>query len=61
MVLPDPARITQLVAKVFNQLQIPYFVSGSLANSLHGIPRATQNVDIVADIKSHHVETLGKI
>ena len=33
-------------------------IAGSLASSLHGIPRATHDVDIVADIKLHHVEEL---
>ncbi|MCL0077029.1 hypothetical protein M1O12_03290 [Dehalococcoidia bacterium] len=55
MVLPEPTRITQLISNVLDHLQIPYFVGGSLASSLHGIPRATQDVDIVADIKSGHV------
>ncbi|MBT9149206.1 MAG: hypothetical protein DDT27_00975 [Dehalococcoidia bacterium] len=55
MVLPEPTRITQLVANILDRLQIPYFVGGSLASSLHGIPRATQDADIVADIKSEHI------
>jgi hypothetical protein len=29
-----------------------------LASSLHGIPRATQDVDIVADIKTSHISSL---
>lgn len=33
-------------------------IAGSLASSLHGIPRATHDVDIVADIKLQHVEEL---
>lgn len=55
MVLPEPARITGFIADVFHRLQIPYFVSGSWASSLHGIPRATQDVDIVADIEPQHI------
>lgn len=55
MVLSDPIRVTRLVVEVFDRLQIPYFVGGSLASSLYGIPRATQDVDVVADIKSDQV------
>jgi hypothetical protein len=29
-------------------------VGGSLASSLHGIPRATQDVDMVAGLKPQH-------
>ncbi len=54
----EPVIITQQVAKVFDRLQISYFVGGSLASSLHGIPRATQDVDIIADIGFNHVTPL---
>jgi hypothetical protein len=55
MTLSEPLQITQLIADVFDRLDIPYLVGGSLASSLHGIPRATQDVDLVADFKPHHV------
>jgi hypothetical protein len=54
MILAEPIQVTQLIAKVFDRLQIPYFVGGSLASSLHGIPRATQDVDMVAGLKPQH-------
>jgi len=60
MILAEPIQITQLIAKVLNRLQIPYLVGGSLASSLHGIPRATQDVDMVAGLKSQDVTPLVK-
>jgi hypothetical protein len=45
---------------VFEELNIPYFISGSLASSLHGIPRATQDIDIVADLKSNQIVSFVK-
>ena len=60
MTLSEPVRITLAIIKVFNKLHIPYVVGGSLASSLHGIPRATQDVDIVADIKHVHIAPLVK-
>ena len=60
MILSEPIQVTQLIAKVFDRLQIPYLVGGSLASSLHGIPRATQDVDMVAGLKPHHVTILVK-
>lgn len=54
MTLSEPIQITRLVADVFERLHIPYLVGGSLASSLHGIPRATQDADMVADLKPIH-------
>lgn len=58
MNLAEPVQVTRQVAKIFEELGIKYLIGGSLASSLHGIPRATQDVDIVADIESNHVESL---
>ncbi len=55
MILAEPVQITQLLAQEFDRLNISYFVGGSLASSLHGVPRATQDVDIVADIKMDNI------
>jgi len=58
MTLADPISITRLVADQFDKLGIPYFVAGSLASSLHGIPRATADSDIVAGIENQHIHSL---
>ncbi len=38
------------VARALEAAEAPYFVGGSLASSLQGIPRSTQDVDLVADL-----------
>ncbi len=51
----------QITIKVINALEkcgINYLIGGSLGSSIHGIPRATMDVDLVADIKNIHVERL---
>ncbi|MDM8521317.1 hypothetical protein QUF64_14825 [Anaerolineales bacterium HSG6] len=58
MNLGEPIEVTQQIAQTFERLTIPYLVGGSLASSLHGIPRATQDVDIVADIKLNQVASI---
>ncbi|MCK4765274.1 MAG: hypothetical protein KAW12_23945 [Candidatus Aminicenantes bacterium] len=58
MSLAEPIQVTQRVVQEFERLDIRYFVGGSLASSLHGIPRATQDVDIVAEIKTGHIPKL---
>ncbi len=37
---------------------MPYLVGRSLASSLHGTPRATQDVDLVAALRLQHVSAL---
>jgi len=56
--LAEPVQITRRIAVVFEKLKIPYYVVGSLASSLHGIPRATADVDLMADIKEQHLQSL---
>jgi hypothetical protein len=34
MMLAEPIQITGLIAKVFEQLKIPYFIGGSLARGI---------------------------
>jgi hypothetical protein len=48
--MDDIIAITLRLASVCEQLGIRYVVGGSLASSLHGIPRATQDVDLVLEI-----------
>ncbi len=61
MVLGEPLAITKQIVDVFSGLDINYMVGGSLASSLHGIPRATQDVDIIADIKLKDITELVNI
>ncbi|MBI2071826.1 MAG: hypothetical protein HYW06_00230 [Gemmatimonadetes bacterium] len=56
--LPDPVAVALAVASVFERLGIPYFAGGSLASSLHGEPRSTVDVDLVADLRPDHVAPL---
>ena len=46
------------LASVFDRLGVAYAVGGSVASSLHGIPRATQDVDVVAALLEKHVEPI---
>ena len=48
------------VVKVFNQLGILYYIGGSIASSVYGMPRATQDVDIVTDLKPQHAHFLAE-
>lgn len=54
----ESTRITLLVTKTLESLDIPYAVGGSLASSLHGVMRSTLDVDIVADMRLEHIQPL---
>ena len=50
--------VTFLVIDVLEKLGIRYLIGGSLASGIHGEPRFTRDADLLADIKSEHVEPL---
>ena len=54
--LSEPLVVVARIAGVFDDLAVPYLVGGSLASSVYGVPRATQDVDLVADIRAEHVD-----
>ncbi len=56
MALSDVLRTTLRVARILDSLGVDYFVGGSLASSLHGIPRATQDVYLVAATTQNEVD-----
>lgn len=56
--LPDPVAIAIAVAGLMRNLGIAYVIGGSFASSLHGEPRSTNDVDIVADLTPANAERL---
>jgi len=52
----EPLQITGVIVDVLAKLGVRYLVGGSLASSLHGIPRATHDVDLVVDLRDDHVQ-----
>jgi hypothetical protein len=46
------------VGRRFDALNVPWFVGGSVASSILGEPRATADVDLVADLRGGHVGAL---
>lgn len=55
MILHQPLKVTLKVGAVLDGLGIPWVVGGSLASSIHGLPRSTQDVDLVAAMSQEHV------
>lgn len=51
----SPTDVLRRVVGILEALGIPYMVGGSFASSIHGIPRMTQDVDLVVDMSREHV------
>ena len=58
---PDIIEVTLKVVRVFEELHIAYHIGGSLASSSFGVPRATLDADLVADIKPAHASIIFQL
>jgi len=47
-----------VVIRLLERLKVPYMITGSLAASHHGRPRATHDADLVIDVDSDQLEAL---
>lgn len=56
----EAIRITLLVSRALEALGIPHAIVGSLASSLHGIPRSTNDADIVASMRPEQASPLAQ-
>lgn len=52
----EPVEVTLKVTDVFEKLGVAYLIGGSLASTLHGMIRTTQDSDIVADMRMEHLK-----
>jgi hypothetical protein len=55
---PEALEVTLRVARALDALGVPYFVAGSLASSYHGIPRASQDADLVVALSADQIPAL---
>ena len=61
MIGPDILRATELVVKTLEDLDIPYYIGGSIASSAYGFARATLDVDLIVDLKLNNVHSLVRL
>jgi hypothetical protein len=55
----DPfAAVLRLTVGVFDVIGIPWLIGGSIASSVHGEPRFTEDIDLAADVREEHIEAL---
>ena len=58
LMLSDPISLALVVADILDSLEIPYLVGGSVASTLLGEPRSTQDIDMVIDLSPDKVTSL---
>jgi hypothetical protein len=52
----EPIEVTIRVTQVLEKLNIPYLIGGSLASTLYGMVRTTQDSDIVPEMQLDHLQ-----
>jgi len=60
MTLLDPYDIACLIGVALERLRVDYFLGGSMASSLQGPPRYTQDIDFVANLRADQVGPFAK-
>jgi len=58
MTSPDILMALKPLIETFNKFSISYYIGGSLASSIYGMPRTTLDADIVADINPNQIKAL---
>ena len=56
--MQDPVSGFKRLVEALDNLAIRYMVGGSVASSVHGVFRSTNDIDIVADIREEHLPRL---
>ncbi len=51
----EPIEVTLKVTNIFEKLGVDYLIGGSLASTLYGVVRTTQDSDIVAAMRLEHL------
>ena len=52
----EPIAVTLRVTAILEKLDVPYVIGGSLASTLHGMIRTTQDSDIITELGPQHIE-----
>jgi len=56
----QPLWLAPYLAEIFEELSIPYYITGAIASSLQGEMRETQDLDVVVNLESRQTKSLLK-
>lgn len=54
--LNEPLEVTFKVTGILEMLEVPYLIGGSLASTLYGRVRTTQDSDLIAQLRPEHIQ-----
>jgi hypothetical protein len=54
----DPLSLAFRIARLLEELDIPYAVAGAVASTIHGEPRATEDLGLIAAVEPRLVDAL---
>lgn len=54
--LPEPIAVASHIAGDLTRIGVAYVIGGSFASSVHGEPRSTNDIDMVADLRQSDVD-----
>jgi hypothetical protein len=54
--MSDIIAVAHTLAQTLEKLGVVYWIGGSMASAIHGVPRSTQDVDFVAELKEEQVD-----
>lgn len=52
----EPIEVTLKVTGILEKLGVPYVIGGSLASTLYGMVRTTQDADIITEMRPEHIQ-----
>jgi hypothetical protein len=52
---PELIDVALMVTTALEELGVTYAIGGSVASTLHGVPRSTVDADLVADLQAEHI------
>jgi hypothetical protein len=52
----EPVEVTLKVTQLLEKLDVPYLIGGSLASTLYGLVRSTQDSDIITEMGPQHIQ-----
>lgn len=55
----DPSEVARLLHPIFEQLAIPYYITGGVAASMYGDPRSTRDMDLVIEAQRSDIPKLA--
>ncbi|WP_235602641.1 hypothetical protein [Nodularia spumigena] len=58
MWIQDSISLARELHQIFESTNIPYYVSGGVASSLHGEPRSTRDLDLVISVQADQIDLL---